>query len=77
MFTGTINPGQLSIVRTIRDSIDQPDSDGIVDVDVAVFSGVMADYVITSNLDGSTTVVDPWNDGTDTLRNIEQLQFDD
>ena len=57
VFSGVINPGQLSIVRTIRDSNDQPDSDGIFDVDVAVFSGVMADYVITSNLDGSTTVV--------------------
>ena len=76
VFSGVINPGQLSIVRTIRDSNDQPDSDGIVDVDVAVFSGVMADYVITFNPDGSITVVDnAGTDGTDTLRNIEQLQF--
>ena len=76
MFNGTINPGQLSIVRTIRDSNDQPDSDGIADVDVAVFSGAMADYDIAFNPDGSITVVDTdGTDGTDTLRNIEQLQF--
>ena len=76
MFNGTINPGQLGIVRTIRDSNDQPDSDGIADVDVAVFSGAMADYDIAFNPDGTITVVDTaGTDGTDTLRNIEQLQF--
>ena len=31
VFNGTINPGQLGIVRTIRNSNDQTDSDGIAD----------------------------------------------
>ena len=76
VFSGVINPGQLSIVRTIRDSNLQPDSDGIADVDVAVFSGVVTDYGIAFNPDGSITVVDNnGTDGTDTLWNIEQLQF--
>ncbi|MBX3578903.1 MAG: hypothetical protein KF723_17025 [Rhizobiaceae bacterium] len=43
--------------------------------DTAIFSGNFADYTITKNADGSITVVGA--DGTDTLRNIEQLQFDD
>ena len=56
MFSGAINPGQLAIVRTIRNSNDQPDSDGIADVDVARFSDVRANYTITANDDGSISV---------------------
>ncbi|KRE00280.1 hypothetical protein ASE63_09405 [Bosea sp. Root381] len=78
MFNGTINPGQLSIVRTIRNSDDQPDSDGIADVDTAVFSGAVANYALAFNPDGTVTVTDnTGTDGTDTLWNIEQLRFSD
>jgi hypothetical protein len=80
MFSGAINPGQLGIVRTIRNSADQPDSDGVDDVDTAVFSGELDEYNITFNAaDGTTTVehtgAPAIDDGTDTLSNIEQLQF--
>ena len=80
MFAGTINPGQLAIVRTIRDSNDQPDSDGIADVDRAVFSGALAEYDIDFNTDGTITVAHTGGlatDGTDTLRNVEILDFTD
>lgn len=80
MFNGTINPGQLAIVRTIRNSADQPDSDGIADVDVAVFSGARAEYDIDFNADGTVTVSHVGGlatDGTDTIRNVEILDFTD
>jgi Ca2+-binding RTX toxin-like protein len=83
MFNGTINPGQLAIVRTIRNSADQPDSDGIADVDVAVFSDVRENYTITANADGSISVAhvivsDGFeSDGVDRVRNVEILRFSD
>lgn len=80
MFNGTINPGQLAIVRTIRNSNDQPDSDGIADVDRAVFSGARAEYDITFNPNGTVTVAHTGGlatDGTDTIRNVEILDFTD
>jgi Ca2+-binding RTX toxin-like protein len=89
MFAGTINPGQLSIVRTIRDSTVQEaagettDSNGVADIDIAVFSDVRANYTITSNADGSisvahVTVTDGLeSDGVDRVRNIEILRFSD
>ncbi|NOV16620.1 hypothetical protein E5S70_11120 [Ensifer adhaerens] len=80
MFNGTINPGQLAIVRTIRDSNDQVDSDGIADIDTAVFSGARAEYDITFNTNGTVTVAHVGGlatDGTDTIRNVELLDFTD
>lgn len=80
MFNGSINPGQLAIVRTIRDSNDQPDSDGFADIDIAVFSGVRADYDITFDPNGTATVAHVRGlatDGTDTVRNVEILRFTD
>lgn len=77
MFSGELNPGQLSIVRTIRQA------DGANDLDVAVFGDVMENYEITFNPDGSITVEhvdvsdDLESDGTDTLRNVEILRFAD
>ncbi len=77
MFAGTINPGQLSIVRTIRTA------DGSDDVDTAVFADVLAAYTITNNDDGSVTVAHTnvsdglESDGVDTLWNIEALKFAD
>ncbi len=47
--------------------------------DTAVYKGLRANYTITRNNDGSYTVVDGTanRDGTDTLSNVEQLQFAD
>ena len=86
MFNGTINPGQLGIVRTIRNSTTQEangettDSNGIADVDRAVFSGARAEYDITFNPNGTVTVAHTGGlatDGTDTIRNVEVLDFTD
>ena len=73
VFAGTINPGQIRIVREI---LTDPTPG---DIDIAVFAGVQADYDIT---------VDPLNDlvtvtpvggggggGVETLRNIERMRF--
>jgi Ca2+-binding RTX toxin-like protein len=80
MFNGSINPGQLSIVRTIRNSNDQVDSDGVADIDTAIFSGARAEYDISFNPDGTVIVAHTGGlaiDGTDTIRNVERLQFTD
>lgn len=49
--------------------------------DTAIYSGNINDYAITLNMDGTTTVTDnntaDGDDGTDTLRNIENIQFAD
>ena len=54
--------------------------DGVSGTDTAVYSGSSTSYQVTQNSDGSWTVTDlrPNSpDGTDTLRNIEYLQFTD
>ena len=54
--------------------------DGLSGTDTAVYSGSSTNYQVTQNADGSWTVVDLRSgspDGTDTLRNIEYLQFND
>ncbi|WP_374372637.1 cadherin domain-containing protein [Dongia sp.] len=53
--------------------------DGNLGEDVAVFTGKAADYDIFLNEGGSITIVDQreGGDGTDTLSNIEWLQFSD
>jgi Ca2+-binding RTX toxin-like protein len=58
--------------------------DGGAGTDKAVFTGNESNYHFTFNTDGSVTVADQrtgWNtpspDGTDTLKNIEQIQFAD
>lgn len=74
MFSGALNPGQLKIVREILDTNESGD------VDTALFSDDLANYDITENPDGTVTVAHArgtQTDGTDTLRNIEQLQFAD
>ena len=75
VFAGEIRPGDLHIVREILTS-------PTVDFDTAVFSGPLADYEVTPNANGTITVSHlpggaPGPDGTDTLRNIERLQFSD
>ena len=86
MLSATLNPGQLSIVREIVDG----DLDNTA-TDVAVYGDLRANYIITSNADGSITVehvtvtveTDPTtgsnrvSDGIDRLFNIEKLKFAD
>jgi len=71
-----LNPGNIHIERTIRM--------GAPAVDTAVFRGNRGEYTITQNPNGSVTVAHsnppkakPRNllDGTDTLINVEVLQF--
>jgi Ca2+-binding RTX toxin-like protein len=78
MLSGAINPGQLVIVREI---LDLP-ATAPTDFDTVVFSGQRANYTVVTANDGTTIVTDNvgnilGNDGTDTLRNIERLQFAD
>lgn len=53
--------------------------DGGTGQDTALFAGLLSDYTITRNLDGTLTVEDKTaaRDGTDTLKNFEFLQFQD
>ncbi len=72
MFNGTLNPGQLQIVREIITGNTSGE-------DTAVFSDLEENYDVTFNGDGSTTVAHTRGtqaDGTDTLYNIERLVFD-
>ena len=76
MLDGTINPGQLVIVREIL----RDEAAALVDVDTAVFSDLYANYDLTHNADGTWTVAHTrgtGDDGTDRIRNIELLQFSD
>jgi Ca2+-binding RTX toxin-like protein len=71
---GLIDPGDITIIRRI----ERPAAGGAIDT--AVFSGPEADYDVTVNGDGTTTVAHTGGngqDGTDTLRNIEVLEFAD
>jgi Ca2+-binding RTX toxin-like protein len=72
MLNGTYNPGQLQIVREILTATGP-------DFDTALFSGNLADYTVVNNVNGTVTVTDnvAARDGTDTLSNIERLQFAD
>ena len=77
MLSGAINPGQLRIVREILQSPTKA-----TEIDRAVYSGVRANYDVTRNIDDTWTVVHArgtagGSDGTDTLRNIEELVFSD
>jgi beta-lactam-binding protein with PASTA domain len=83
-----LNPGNISIVRSIVTPPAIPADCGAVqplNCDTAVFSFDRAEYDIVLNPNGTVTVHhDPtrariavMTDGTDTLRNIEQLQFAD
>jgi Ca2+-binding RTX toxin-like protein len=74
VFAGRLDPGAIEIVRSIVNSA--PGSF----TDTAVFSGARAEYDVTVNADGSTTVAHARGtaqDGTDTLRGIEVMQFAD
>jgi hypothetical protein len=93
VFAGLVNPGQLVGVREILDPGGNPmgltaNTGAVTDCvsatplncDTAVFSGNLAGYTIVANANGSVTVSDAAGaavDGTDTLWNIERLQFAD
>ena len=49
MLAGTINPGQLEIVREIKTAVGP-------DFDTAMFSGPRANYTISTAFDGTTVV---------------------
>ncbi|MBF8258349.1 MAG: heme peroxidase, partial [Actinobacteria bacterium] len=75
VFAGRINPGEITIVRSIVTT-----GVGTADVDTAVYSGAPAEYTITLGPNGSVLVIHSApsgniNDGVDTLYNIEQLTF--
>jgi Ca2+-binding RTX toxin-like protein len=77
MFDRSVNPGNLVIVREIIDG------GNTADIDVARFRGNRSEYEIVTNGDGTLTVTHltpatvALDDGTDTLSNIERLQFAD
>jgi Ca2+-binding RTX toxin-like protein len=74
VFAGLVDPGNIVAVREILD----PGAGS--NVDVAVFSGPLANYDVVFNGDGSVTVSDAATvavDGTDLLWNVEQLSFCD
>ncbi|WP_353951237.1 peroxidase family protein [Knoellia sp. S7-12] len=73
VIAGTINPGQLRIVREI-----QTPANGTA-IDTAIFTGPRAEYDVTFGA-AATTVVHARGtavDGTDTLRRVERLRFSD
>jgi hypothetical protein len=89
VFAGNVNPGNIVAVREIITPTAAETKD---DVDTAVFSGPEANYLVDTDIGtmgspGSTTTVRDnvgtnngngnVTDGTDTLRNIERLQFAD
>ena len=86
LFSGQINPSQLSIVREILTA------NGAGDINTAMYNQPAASYTITrNNARGTTSVTDndvvtagldatglplgPIDEGTDTLRNIQRLMF--
>jgi hypothetical protein len=72
VFAGQISPSAISFVRSIV-------ADGATaqDVDVAVFTGIRADYTVTVVGNVVTVTDNVGTDGIDTLRNIERLRFAD
>src|SRR2546425_3665576 len=81
-----LNPGNISIIRSIVTPVVPPADCGAVtplNCDTAVYNFPRAEYDITANANGTVTVTDVpllravaahLSEGTDTLRNIEQLQ---
>ncbi|MGL4280435.1 MAG: peroxidase family protein [Albidovulum sp.] len=73
LLSGAINPGQLSIVRSIVNGGQSGD------VDRAVFTGNSTQYTFTRGPNGTVIITDnvAGRDGSDTLHNIEFLVFAD
>ncbi|GAB4006128.1 peroxidase family protein [Nocardioides ultimimeridianus] len=91
VFAGLVDPGNLVNVREIVDNVNAPadcSASAPVNCDTSVYAGPRSQYTITSNPDGSVTVTDTTSaapapgvvskgDGSDTLFNMERLQFSD
>jgi Ca2+-binding RTX toxin-like protein len=75
VFAGLVDPGDLVTVREINPVLDDPAKPA--SVDTAVFSGPSANYTITPIAGGVTVRDNVGTDGTDTVRNVEKLQFAD
>ena len=76
VFDGTINPGDIEILRQVVVPTGQESV-----TDTAVFSGNRSEYTFPDGLNRTSMRVvhtgGTQADGTDTLRNIERLQFAD
>lgn len=87
LFAGTIKPGQLKIVREIANGSGGSDTAVYNDIAsnyIVTHNETLGTWTVTDNdpLVGGPGVpgaafVPPTDEGTDTLRNIEQLQFSD
>ena len=81
MFAGTINPGQLGIVRTIRE--DTTNMMPTIRLKISTPQSIRAcvpNNTFAGNADGSlqvTHAIEDQLDGSKKLRNIERLQFSD
>jgi len=81
-----LNPGNISIIRSIVTPATPPADCGAavpLNCDTAVFNGLVDEYSITLNPNGSVTVthvnprIPPADEGTDTLVNMERAVFAD
>ncbi len=81
VFAGLLNPGAITFVRSIvTPAVGAADcgTASPVNCDTAAFTGPRANYTVSVADDGTVTVLDTAGvDGTDTLRNVEQLRFAD
>ena len=91
VFAGLVDPGNLVIYRElVKPTVPAGDCGSLapVNCDTAVFAGPLSQYTFSANANGSLNVTDTTSaapavgvvatgDGTDTLFNIEQLQFSD
>ncbi len=89
VFAGTLNPGDISIYRSIQEAVDpEPDPESPEDfvpvLDTVVYDLPLANYTITDLTEGYYSVenTDPGEDGdllqgTDIIRNFEVIQFGD
>ncbi|MGL5865645.1 MAG: Ig-like domain-containing protein, partial [Dermatophilaceae bacterium] len=71
VFAGTVDPGNIVIVREVLSTPNAADEDTVQ------FTGLRANYTITANGAFVTVVDNVGADGTDTLRNVEALRFSD
>jgi methionine-rich copper-binding protein CopC len=69
VFAGTVDPGNIVIVREML-SAGQPG-----DVDTAVFTGAVDDYTIVTDGPWTTVTDNVGLDGVDRIRNVERLNF--
>ena len=73
VFAGKVNPGNIVAMREVLTPA------GDTGIDTALFSGARVDYDVVTTADGLTVshARGAATDGTDTVRNVEKLQFAD